>query len=308
MNMNEPGQLSGFFTIEVQKPSRKVAWLFGLLVGLGISYMGIGGLINLLNGQTQYFGSFEILLLILFLFFGPLIVLRGLILIFKKSGVYLDGLRMTESGFETGSMTVKRNSIEPKNQWEKSYAGKIQSMNWRIKKSLVGDPLNLIVFLKESRNTSNQLFFERFTVASDKRVLFQLRGNKGANEQNSNNLIAVKNGEFQLLGGRSEVDYHTIIPSLRRISCVLSTFGSGKKVTCTLDIVAKTVDMTPLGLGLGAIGALIGSAADASEKKNLRKRLQDGRKFDSKFTEDLMGFVDEAGWGITVGGEETKLS
>jgi hypothetical protein len=72
--------------------------------------------------------------------------------------------------------------------------------------------------------------------------------------------------------------------------------------------VAKTVDMTPLGLGLGAIGALIGSAADASEKKNLRKRLQDGRKFDSKFTEDLMGFVDEAGWGITVGGEETKLS
>ena len=306
MSTDEIKRINGFFTIEVQKPTRKIAWFFGLIIGVGLSYIGVGGVVNIIQGQAGSLSGFEIFFGLFALVIGFLLVIRGLIVIFKKSGIYFKGLRTTESGFETGSITVERGAIEPRSKWEKSYAGKIQTMRWHPENPLTGDPLNILVLLKESRDTSNCFFFERFIIASDKKALFELRGSKGRNEVFRNDLVVINNGEFQVLGERNEVDYHTLFPSLKCIPEVLST--SGKKTTCTLNILAKTVDMGQFGLAAGAIGALVGSGIDASRRKSLTQRLQDGRKFDKEFTDELISFADKAGWVIAVEGKEVQLN
>jgi hypothetical protein len=291
MSTDEIKQISGFFTIEVQKPTRKIAWFFGLIIGLGLSYIGVGGLVNVVQGQV---GSLS----------GVELVIGGLIVIFKKSGVYFKGLRTTESGFETGSMTVERNAIEPRGTWEKSYTGIIQTMHWHPENQLTGDPLNVLVLLKESRDFPDCFFFERFIIASDKTALFELRGSKGRDEMFTNNLVIINNGGFRLLGGFTAVNYHNLLPSLKCISEVLST--SGKKATCTLNILAKTVDIAQVAFMAGAIGALVGSGIDAHRRKSLIKSLRNGRKFDKEFTDELVSFADEAGWVIAAEGKEVQ--
>ncbi|MFC1934774.1 hypothetical protein ACFLXZ_00460 [Chloroflexota bacterium] len=303
--MDETNQINGFFLIEIQKPTRVIEWIFGLIIGAGLSYIGVGGAINMIRGEAGQLSGFEIFFWIISLFIGFFLVIRGLIVIFKKSGVYFKGLRTTESGFETGSLTVMRDAIEPKKEWEKSRMGNIQKMSWQSGKQLTGDPLNVVILLKESLSMPNCFYFDRFIIASSNEVIYELRGSRGRNDLLSNDLVVVNNGEFRMLGGRTEVDYHILLPSLKCISDVLLT--STNNITITLNFLAKTVDMTQFGLTAGMIGALLGSGINASERKSLIRKLHDGRKFDKEFVDELMRLADEAGWVIAVEGEDIQL-
>ena len=159
-----------------------------------------------------------------------------------------------------------------------------------------------MVFLKADRHLSKHYFFERFVIASKDNVLHQLTGAKSIGETNSNNLIAVLNGSFQLLGDRQAVPCHALLQSLEQTADVLSTCVPASPPSCTLNMVAKTVNLA-MALPFGLVGGLISAGMDSRRKHKLEESFKEGQLFDAGFTEKLTDFLNRRGWKITIGGK-----
>jgi hypothetical protein len=241
------------------------------------------------------------------LFIGPLFIVSlgvlafGFIKMFQKSRVRFSGVRTTDSGFEAGTLTVNATSVEPKVKfWQEASSGRILTGTWVPSLKISGSSLSLMVFLREDR--SQHYFFERFVIASDKSVLYQLTGTTGATSmaRGPNNLVAVVEGSFQLLGDRTR--YQNLLPLLEQVRNVLSTSAPHSPPPCTLNFLAKTTDLA-IALPYGIAGVLIAKGIDAHRRRKLKETFEKDQLFDADFTRNLMEFLTKHGWGLTVNGE-----
>jgi len=295
--------ISGFFTIDTQTRGTRIAWILGIPVGIALLSLGVHFTMEAIHNRGGGAGpeGMEILLFVVFLFILPaLLVVAGLKKMYQEPGVYFNGIRTTDSGFEAGSLTVDLDSVEPRNSWRQSCSGRILQAIWKPEKPIAAQSLRFVVFLKEDRDLARHYFFERFVIASEEAVLHQLTGAKTIAETNSNNFVSMLNGSFQLLGDRQAVRCHSLLPSLERIADVLSTSVPASPPSCTLNVVAKTVGLA-MALPFGLVGGLISAGIDSRRRHKLEESLKQGRVFDADFTENLMAFLNRRGWMITAG-------
>jgi hypothetical protein len=246
----------------------------------------------------------QILIFIALFFILPgALIVGGLFKMRQKPGVYFEGIRTTPDGFETGSFTVDLESVEPRvSCWWPTKSGKVLTGVWTPQKTITADPLSVVIFLKQSRNVNDYYFFERYVIASKESVLHQIIGKKSLAETADNNIVAMLNGNFELLGGTGVIPCKSLLPALERIADVLSTAVSGQPPACTLNFVAKTVGLDKVLL-FGVVGVLVAAGIESRRKGKLQKSFTEGRLFDAELTQKLADFAERRGWAITAGGK-----
>lgn len=286
--------INGFFTIDSQTKLSRIAWAFGLIISIVVFIIGVYGLRQ--GAEGVIFDMF--FLLIPFILF-----LAGLFKIFQKPGIYFNGVRITDSGFEYGILTVDLSSVDPKKSWKKTYSGEIITGNWKPTKNIINEYLRVIIFLKESSTRPKHYFFEKFIIASKANVLYKLTNAMSSREESKNNLVTVLSGHFKILGGRGGlIPYNNFIQSLKRIEDVLSTNEPIKPPSCTLNLVAKTTSCQ-LPLNFGLAGALIKQGLDLKSKNKFEEICNKGKLFDDDFTKRLTNFINRQGWMVTINGK-----
>jgi len=296
---------SGFFTIDSQTRGSRIAWIISIPISLAVLVLGIHLANDALHnrGMGHAPDGMEILLFLMFFFVLPgLLVLAGVRKLFQRPGLYFTGIRTTPNGFEAGSLTVDLASVEPRDTWRRSQSGRVLTGKWTPEKKIAADPLSVVIFLKEDRNAKRHYFFERFILASKETVLHQFSGAKSVAETNSNDIVAMLNGSFELLGGSGAVSCQHLLGPLERSADVLSTAASGHPLACTLSFVAKTVGGDKVLL-FGLVGALVAAGIDSRRKGKLEASFRNGRLFDADLTQKLADFAESRGWTITAGGK-----
>ena len=296
---------SGLFEIEIQTRVTRIAWIVSIPVSLAVLWLGVLGVLDYIQepGSGRGPNGMEIVLFLLFflvlpgLFFGA-----GLRKLFQRPALYFTGIRTTQKGFEVGTLTVDLASVEPKATWRRSKSGRISTGKWTQQLEIVADPLFVIILLKEGRLDKRHYFFERFVLASSEEVLYQLTGGKSIAETNSNDIVAMLDGNFQLFGGSGVIPCQDLLGPLELTADVLSTAMAGQPPACMLNFVAKTVGLDKVFL-FGVVGAVVAAAIDFQRKSELEASFRDGRLFDADLTQKLADFAERRGWSINAGSD-----
>ncbi len=290
------GRVTGFFTAETQTAKSRVGWICSIPVSILVL---IGGCFVMALGAEDI-----PILIILIMFLLPIVLLIAAIRkMFQKPGAYFTGIRTTSSGFETGRLDATLEDVEPTETWRKELAGELKMATWNPRKPFDDHPMAVSVFIKQSRKVKNAYYFDRFILSSGKKILHTIISAKGANEASANNLMAMVEGEFALLGDKMEKPCAELLPALERAADILAAISPDDPPACTLNIMPKTSDVATNAFMFGLVGGLVSAGIDSSRKRKQEKAFRDGKLFDAAFTDRLMEFIERRGWLITVGGK-----
>jgi hypothetical protein len=239
------------------------------------------------NLELQFWGMAVVILITLVLPALGLII--GSAKIRQKPGVYLRGIRVTNLGIEIGTLIVDLDSVGPRNIWEKTNSGNILEGNWTHQKTIKNKAIDILIVLRAGCDEAKLIFFERFVITSREESLYQLIGTSSA-EIHRNDLVAISNGSFQLLGDTYGVTTNHLFQHLGLVADVLSTCRPSNPPSCTLKIVPSPASHANV-LAFGVLGGIITEGVNYSRDKEPLENFSD-----KNFAKSLGIFLKERGW------------
>ncbi len=286
---------SGFFQVDSHTRSTRFLWMLWISICLAVLTFGIWAIVVDFFFQTQsqepFF--FEMALVIFFTLVLPALgLIIGSTKIRLKPGIYLRGIRITNSGIEVGTLTVDLDSVGPRNIWEKTNSGNILEGNWTQQKTIKNKAIDILLVLRTGRDAMRRIFFERFVITSREEILYQLIG-KNSTETVWNDLVTMSNGSFQLLGDSDGVPTNHLFQPLELAADVISTCRPSNPPSCTLKIVSNSTNLGNV-LASGMLGGTIIAGVNYPRDKEPLENISD-----KNFVKSLRKFVKERGWSLS---------
>jgi hypothetical protein len=288
---------SGFFQVELHKPSTRLLWILSVISCLTVIIFGIWGL------SVDFFGlrhniklHFFAIALVVFLtiVLPALVLIIGLPKMRQKAGVYLRGVRATNQGFEIGTLTLDLDSTRLKNLWGKLDFDNIVAGDWTQEKNISNKAIDIVIVLRAQANSTNFVFFERLIVLSREKILYQLI-EKNSNENVLENLVALSNGSFQLIENTNGTYPNYLMELLEVLANIISICRPSRPPHCTLKIVTSPIKQGN-ALATGILGGLfIPERVKDSRGKNTLEIL-----FDANFSNFLRNFLRERNWSYSI--------
>lgn len=288
---------SGFFQIELHKPSTRLLWTFSAISCLTVIIFGIWGIsVDFFDLRHNIELHFFSIFLVIFL----TIVLPALVLIIalpkmrQQTGVYLRGIRATNQGLEIGTLTLDIDSTRLRNIWKKLDFDNIDAGEWTQKKNIYNKDIDIVIVLRTQGDSTNFVFFDRLIVLSKEKILYQVLG-KNSNENVLENIVALSNGYFQLIEDTKGIHPNHLSGLLEIFANIISACRPSRPPHCTLKIVSSPVKQGN-ALATGILGGLFISERDkySGEKKTLEIL------FGANFSIFLQNFLQENNWSCSI--------
>jgi len=300
----EKRDLNGFFRVSVRTLRRKIVGLIVFI--LAVCAIGFGIYTWVLKDWRESKS-------LCYIVCGLIAVPFSLVYLIEKLGIKFEGVCINNSGISIGKLVVYKNIIKTNRKLMKSLTGEAFEGKWR-EYGLIPDKLiRLHVVLRESSGR-NKFYFSEINVITNT-ISYPLT----ISEDSINDLTAMCNGTFSLLGNKRSFDYHEMLNPLKRVANVIELLDRKKHSSeCLLSIRSKHSKeigsissfsrITYLVYKYGAIGGAMGSTMAAIDgvrkgiaekgQGSFKKRLMNGTLFDEEFTKQLNDFLDEHGWEL----------
>lgn len=288
---------SGFFQVELHKPSTRLLWALSAIACLTVIIFGIWGIsVDFFSLRHNIKLHYFAIVLVMFL----TIVLPALVLIIalpkmrQQAGVYLRGIRATNQGIEIGTLTLDIDSTRLTNIWKKLEFDNIDAGKWTQKKNFYNKDIDIVIVLRAEVNSTNFVFFEQLIVLSKEKVLYQLLG-KSSNENVLEDLVAILNGSFQLIEDTNGIHPYYLSNLLEILANIISTCRPFRPPHCTLKIISSPVKQGS-ALTTGILGGLmISERINYSRDQNTLEIL-----FGANFSVYLHNFLREKNWSYSI--------
>jgi hypothetical protein len=301
--LNNPlTNISGFFSIDTSTRSIKKTWIIILLISCVVLAVAA---YDFLKSPSEFFSSrwpflsylekiTAFLYSLFFRFLLPVgLIIKGIKKIVQNHGIYLTGIRTTDSGFEVGTLTVNLASVE----WGKTGSGRILAGDWKPGIKISADSL-VTVSLKQEPKLDNTYSFSGFTIFSKTQTQLVYK----VNGEPFSEMAAVVNNSFQQIGIVEVGQDKDVLQSLELIADVLATFAPDAAPLCTLNLEAKRA--VPMGaLFLSPALLIYEWAYNDLKRQEMRRKFKDSQLLDVDTTERLLEFLNRRGWMITIDGE-----
>jgi len=291
-----PSDISGFFTLRSRTTTSRRLWL--VIVSIGFLFVLVALIALYTERQAKddrlpgTFGTLPIAVILILLTRAQVI---------PKPGLYFEGIRTTDTGFEKGKLFVGLDAVTSRGNL-RSLGGTIHAHTWVPEKAVEADSMGALICIKQLRHNPRDYYVHSITIVSGNGILYQLVNPFSIGEGTYNQLAVMLHGEFQPLGQFFGSTVGLILPSLEQAADVLVTASRNSPPSCTLSLMPRTVGLMGK-FGFGLVGALISSGVEASNRQKLEEDFREGRLLDQEEAAKLGEFVSRRGWRIAVGGK-----
>lgn len=283
---------NGFFQVEYHTRLVRLLWMMSIPISLSIiTFVTSPIVVEFFDPSQSLESQFdEKVLVILFILVLPVLCLTiGTAKIVRKPGVYLYGIRFSDTSIEIGTLTLDVNSGMSRNIMKNSNVDNLLEGNWEQKRTIRHEDVNFLIALRSGREPSSGIFFERFVVTSGDDTLYQMTGNNSL-ENSYKDLVAISNGSFQLLANYNGIPPDQLLQILGLAADIISTCRRSPPPSCTLKIAPSLANHGNV-LAFGVLGGLntvgVNSPGDKGNLENI---------FDKNFIKSLRKFLKERGW------------
>lgn len=207
----------------------------------------------------------------------------------RKPGIYLRGIRVTDSGIEVGTLTIDPGLAGSAKIWERTDSNTLLDGNWTPGKRIENEGIDILIVLRRGCENTRLLVFERFVVTSRKAILYQLIG-KNKTETLWHDLVVLANGSFRFLGDSQGVPPHHLFPLLELAADVISTCRPSNPPSCTLKIASSSANLNNV-LAFGMLGGAV--AARVNHREDFLEN-----NCDRDFAQSLRKFLKKSGWSL----------
>ena len=283
---------NGFFQVDYHTRFVRLLWMLSIPISLSIITFGIWAIVaEFFNSSQSIESQFngKVLVILFMLVFPVLVIIIGTAKILRKPGVYLCGIRVSNTGIEIGTLTLDVNSGMFRDICENRNADNLIEGNWKQKRTIRNKAVNFVIALRTGCDPLSGIFFERFVVTSGNEHVYQMIGNNSP-ENRCKDLVAVSNGSFQLLANYNGIPPDQLLKLLGIAADIISTWGPSPLPSCTLRIapgLANGGSVLAYGVLGGVNTAGVSSPGDKEPLENI---------FDKNFTKSLRNFLKERGW------------
>jgi hypothetical protein len=233
-------------------------WVLSTLFCSSVVIFGIWALVvNLydLDHNTKIRFLTIALAMILTVFLPAFAVIVGVIKIRQKPGTYLRGIRIKNTNLEVGTLTLHVDSSKSDTAWQGLKIDNSAKDDWQQERTISNDALELLFVLRIRNDVPNLVFFEKFIVISEGKILYQLFGKMGI-EIVWNDIAIVSNGSIQSFDDTEGITTTHLIQALEMLANIFSSCKENLIRSCTLKVVSNSAGQEN-ALATGILGGEI---------------------------------------------------
>lgn len=278
MNINSR-EFNGIFQARSHTSANRLLWLLFNAISLSVIACGVWVI------QTDLFDIshetrlkyFEIALVCSLFLVGPAIVfVIGLTKIFKKPGIYFQGVRITSKGIEIGRFSLQVNPESPKEIWNNKIISDDMVSEWKQIKRCDCNALKILIVLSKRYKLTKQLMLERVVFSSMDTYIFQMYGNDSSG-LHWNDIYAISHGSLHLLG-----NFEGIYPSdlsffRERTAAIISKWKYSFVLSCSLKTIPSLANLDRV-LAFGVLGGVNTMNEKTITNEGYQEKIFDSRK------------------------------
>jgi hypothetical protein len=198
---------------------------------------------------------FEIAIVCSLFLVGPAIVfVIGLTKIFKKPGIYFQGVRVTNNDIEIGKFSLHVKPVSPKEIWKNKIISDDMVSEWKRIKRCDCNAVKILIVLSKRYKLAKQFVLERVVFSSMDTCLFQMYGHDSSGLY-WNDICAISHGSLHLLGNFEGI-YPCDLSSFReRTATIISKWKYSFVLSCSLKTIPSLANLDRV-LAFGVLGGV----------------------------------------------------